>query len=132
MPDGDHETMPKYKRHDLKLILDFLITDHFEIHVEIIYPDGTSETPCSSSPERRVQKGKFKYQVRPIDDVTEKSCYIEVGGYGVDQTGDNKSTVSFITNYMIYAKEEASELEVSVMSGQEKSNVTIKTAKIQL
>jgi len=124
--------MPKYKRHDLKVMISgFSITDHFTLNLAIIYSDGTSETPCSSSPERRVQKGKFKYQVRPIDDVTEKSCFIEFGD-SVDQTGDNKSKVTFITNYMIYAKEGALELEISVMSGEEKSNVTIKTEKIPL
>ena len=130
--NGDHEALPKYKRHDLKLSLDLLITDHFTIHVEINYPDGTSETPCTSSPERRMQKGKFKYQVRPILDVNQKNCFVEVRELSTFQTGDNNSPVSFITNYMIYAKEDASELEITVTTGAEKDNLKIKTEKIPI
>ena len=102
----------KFIRNDLKLNLKLPRHDEFSIHVEIIYPEGieSHKIPCSTSPERRLQRGKFKYKYSPIEDVSFKSCLIEEN----DETEED--VVDFITNYLIYTEENALALDVTVNS----------------
>jgi len=102
----------RFLRNDLKLNLKLPRNDEFSIHLEIIYPEGikSHKIPCSTSPERRVQRGKFKYVYCPIEDVSFKSCLIEEN----DESEDD--VVDFITNYLIFTEEEALALDVTVNS----------------